>query len=102
MKNQQAISVTTIVFTATSFIEACKENLVYLYFDFQLRRTLETCLGPFEGEGVLGESADPLDGPDQVPGPGGRELHLGVLGHGGQVLQDEPLPHPRKLHQRHG
>lgn len=58
-------------------------------------------LSPLEGESIAGQLANALDSSNQISRAGGSELHLGVPGEGGQVLEDELLPHLSCLHQSH-
>lgn len=99
MKNQQATSVTTTVFTATSFIEAC--NQIFLDLSILYASECSHHLSPFECEGISSQLTDTFDGANQITRAGGDELDLGVLGKGGQVLKNEFLPDTGKLQQSH-
>jgi hypothetical protein len=71
MKNQQAISVTTMVFTATSFM------LAYIKKFRNLSELVSLYLSPFEGSSILDQSPNTPDKTSQVTWPRGSQLNLG-------------------------
>ena len=82
MKNQQAISVTTTAFTATSFMEAYGRrgdfsDILYKRL-YNKRAALQGKLfdlGPLESEGVLGQVANSSHHATNISR--GHQLHLG-------------------------
>ena len=80
MKNQQAISVTTTAFTATSFMEAYGRSdfsdILYKRL-YNKRAALQgklSDLGPLESEGVLGQVANSSHHATNISR--GHQLHL--------------------------
>ena len=78
MKNQQAISVTTTAFTATSFMEAYgrRDDILYKR-SYSKRAALQgklSDLGPLESEGVLGQVANSSHHATNISR--GHQLHL--------------------------
>ena len=71
MKNQQAISVTTMVFTATSFM------LAYRKIISNLSRFVSLYLSPFEGSSILDKSPNTPDETSHVTWTRWGQLNLG-------------------------
>ena len=76
IKNQQAISVTTTVFTATSFMLAWGQGsfIVVCPYAIQEGPNVQQYLSPLEGESILGEVAHTLQHTTHVGR--GDQLHL--------------------------